>query len=51
LNQEYTLPGLGSYVAAAVAAEDLPALGWALLAIAPLPGESEIMQKDSSYPA
>jgi len=34
LNQEYTLPGLGSYVAAAVAAEDLPALGWALVAIA-----------------
>jgi len=34
LNQEYTLPGLGSYVAAAVAAEDLPALSWALLAIA-----------------
>jgi NitT/TauT family transport system permease protein len=34
LNQEYTLPGLGSYVAAAVAAEDLPALGWALLVIA-----------------
>jgi len=34
LNQEYTLPGLGSYVAAAVATEDLPALGWALVAIA-----------------
>lgn len=34
LNREYTLPGLGSYVAAAVAAEDLPALGWAVVAIA-----------------
>lgn len=30
LNQEYTLPGIGSYVASAVAVEDLPALGWAL---------------------
>lgn len=34
LNQEYTLPGLGSYVAAAIAAQNLPALGWALLTIA-----------------
>ncbi len=34
LNQEYTLPGIGSYVAAAIAAEDLTALGWALLTIA-----------------
>ncbi len=34
LNQDYTLPGIGSYVAAAIAAEDLPALGWALLSIA-----------------
>ncbi|MCX7596043.1 MAG: ABC transporter permease subunit [Fischerella sp.] len=34
LNQKYTLPGLGSYVAAAVAAENLSALGWALLTIA-----------------
>jgi len=34
LNQEYTLPGIGSYVAAAIAAENLPALGWALLTIA-----------------
>ncbi|MBC1242104.1 ABC transporter permease subunit [Nostoc sp. 2RC] len=34
LNQKYTLPGLGSYVAAAVAKEDLSALGWALVAIA-----------------
>lgn len=30
LNQEYTLPGIGSYVASAVATENLPALGWAL---------------------
>ncbi len=34
LNQQYTLPGIGSYVAAAVTAKDLPALGWALLTIA-----------------
>ena len=34
LNKNYTLPGLGSYVAAAIAAKDLLALGWALLAIA-----------------
>src|SRR5579883_842511 len=34
LNQNYTLPGIGSYVAAAVVAMDLPALGWALLTIA-----------------
>lgn len=34
LNQEYTLPGIGSYVAGAVVAENLPALGWALLTIA-----------------
>jgi len=33
LNQDYTLPGIGSYVAAAVAAQDLPALGWAILAM------------------
>ena len=31
LNRQYTLPGLGSYVAAAVAQRDLPALGWAIL--------------------
>jgi NitT/TauT family transport system permease protein len=31
LNQRYTLPGLGSYVAAAVTAQNLPALGWAIL--------------------
>lgn len=34
LNQKYTLPGIGSYVAAAVEAKDLPALGWALLTMA-----------------
>jgi NitT/TauT family transport system permease protein len=31
LNKNYTLPGIGSYVAAAVAAEDLAALGWAIV--------------------
>lgn len=31
LNQQYTLPGLGSYVATAVAAQNLAALGWAIL--------------------
>jgi NitT/TauT family transport system permease protein len=30
LNTSYTLPGLGSYVAAAVAAKDLKALAWAI---------------------
>jgi NitT/TauT family transport system permease protein len=30
LNRQYTLPGLGSYVAAAVAARDLHALAWAI---------------------
>ena len=30
LNRQYTLPGLGSYVAAAVAAKDLHALAWAI---------------------
>jgi len=34
LNQNYTLPGIGSYVAAAIAKKDLPSLGWALLTIA-----------------
>ncbi|MCS6815303.1 MAG: ABC transporter permease subunit [Cyanobacteria bacterium] len=34
LNQEYTLPGIGSYVAAAIANENLVALSWALLTIA-----------------
>ncbi len=33
LNQKYTLPGLGSYVAAASSAQNLPALGWALVTI------------------
>ncbi|MCU1259992.1 MAG: binding-protein-dependent transport system inner rane component, partial [Bryobacterales bacterium] len=31
LNHHYTLPGLGSYVAAAVVARDFHALGWAIL--------------------
>jgi NitT/TauT family transport system permease protein len=30
LNRQYTLPGIGSYVAAAVAARDLRALAWAI---------------------
>lgn len=34
LNQNYTLPGIGSYVAAAVAAQDLHALAWAIAAMA-----------------
>ncbi|HME82263.1 MAG TPA: ABC transporter permease subunit [Candidatus Eremiobacteraceae bacterium] len=34
LNQSYTLPGIGSYVAAAVAARNLHALGYAVIAIA-----------------
>ncbi len=34
INQKYTLPGIGSYVASAIAVQDLSALGWALLAIA-----------------
>ena len=34
LNQKYTLPGIGSYVASAIAAQNLPALGWALATIA-----------------
>lgn len=34
LNQTYTLPGIGSYVAAAVEARDLRALGWAVVAMA-----------------
>jgi NitT/TauT family transport system permease protein len=33
LNHNYTLPGVGSYVAAAVTAQDLPALGWAIATI------------------
>src|SRR6202000_2376703 len=31
LNRQYTLPGLGSYVAAAVTAQDMRALGWAIV--------------------
>jgi NitT/TauT family transport system permease protein len=31
LNHNYTLPGIGSYVAAAVTAQDFSALGWAIL--------------------
>jgi NitT/TauT family transport system permease protein len=34
LNQNYTLPGIGSYVQAAVTAHDMPALGWAVLTMA-----------------
>ncbi len=34
LNQEYTLPGIGSYVAKAIVKEDLTALGYALLTMA-----------------
>ena len=33
-NQNFTLPGVGSYVAAAIEAKNLPALGWATLSIA-----------------
>jgi NitT/TauT family transport system permease protein len=33
LNHNYTLPGVGSYVAAAVAAQDMRALGWAIVTI------------------
>ncbi len=31
LNQQYTLPGVGSYAAAAVAAQDGKSLGWAIM--------------------
>ncbi|MGD1067609.1 MAG: ABC transporter permease subunit, partial [Vulcanimicrobiaceae bacterium] len=34
LNHNYTLPGIGSYVAGAVTARDMPALGWAVLTMA-----------------
>jgi NitT/TauT family transport system permease protein len=34
LNQQYTLPGIGSYVAAAVSAQNMPALGYAVLTMA-----------------
>src|SRR6516162_3061822 len=33
LNRQYTLPGLGSYVAAAIEARDLHALAWAIFAM------------------
>jgi NitT/TauT family transport system permease protein len=33
LNQKYTLPGIGSYVAGAIASQNLSALGWAVLTI------------------
>lgn len=34
LNRDYTLPGIGSYVAAAIAAKDLRAIGWAMATMA-----------------
>ncbi len=34
LNAQYTLPGIGSYVAAAVTAQNMPALGYAVLTMA-----------------
>ncbi len=34
LNRHYTLPGIGSYVAAAIAARDARALAWAILTMA-----------------
>jgi len=34
LNRSYTLPGIGSYVAAAVTARDMHALGWAVVTMA-----------------
>jgi NitT/TauT family transport system permease protein len=34
LNHNYTLPGVGSYVAAAIGAQDVRALGWAVVTIA-----------------
>jgi NitT/TauT family transport system permease protein len=33
LNRQYTLPGIGSYVAAAIQARDFGALGWAIVAM------------------
>src|SRR5262249_6867287 len=33
LNQEWLLPGVGSYMALAVKAQNLPAVGWAFLAM------------------
>jgi NitT/TauT family transport system permease protein len=34
LNKNYTLPGIGAYVASAIAAQDMRALAWALLTMA-----------------
>jgi NitT/TauT family transport system permease protein len=34
LNKNYTLPGIGSYVARAVVSQDLAAIGWAILTMA-----------------
>ena len=34
LNSNFTLPGIGSYVAVAVKAQNMPALGWAVLTMA-----------------
>ncbi len=34
LNKEYTLPGLGSFVAAAIADENIPLLAWAVVTMA-----------------
>ena len=34
LNQSYTLPGIGSFVAVAVTDQNMPALGWAILTMA-----------------
>jgi NitT/TauT family transport system permease protein len=36
LNRQYTLPGLGSYVAAAIDQRNLPALGWAIVTMVAL---------------
>ena len=36
LNRQYTLPGIGSYVAAAIAAKDLHAIGWAIVTMVAL---------------
>jgi NitT/TauT family transport system permease protein len=33
LNRQYTLPGIGSYVAAAIQARDFGAIGWAIVAM------------------
>ncbi len=36
LNRQYTLPGIGSYVAAAITAKDLHAIGWAIVTMVAL---------------